>query len=138
MKRIWKILPVLACSIFLVQCEKQASAYKFEVVSANAPCTGFYNLNGDGLTSFDVTENLEGSTYYYDYMKELESPSTILVHVDSIASDVANSITIYIYENDTTVKKQTFTPVSSTTSSGTVYSISGEVEYDFSSSSSSD
>ena len=125
MKRILSIAAVISVCLVLVQCEKPESAYKFEVVSANAPCTGFYNLNGDGLTAFNVTDNLEGSTYYFDYMKELESPSTILVHVDSIASNVANSITIYIYENDKTVKKQTFTPVSSATSSGTVYSISG-------------
>ena len=134
MKRIFLIAAAFTASMMLIQCEKPESAYKFEVVSANAPCTGFYNLNGDGLVSFDVTDNLEGSTYYFDYMKELDSPSTILVHVDSIASNIANSITVYIYENDKTVKKQTFTPVSSTTSSGTVYSISGEVEYDFGSS----
>ena len=100
-------------------------------MSAGAPCTGYYSVNGEKFKAFDVSTLMEGSSYYYDYEKELESPSTVLIHVNSIASNVASSITVYVYVNDDLVENQTFTPVSSTTTTETVWSISGEVKHSF-------
>lgn len=134
MKRFALIIFLVLGSVFLVQCEKASSVYKFEVISANAPCIGFYILDGDDRVPFDVDTTMEGSTYYYDYVKDLDSPTSILIHVDTISTNIANSITVYIYENDKIVKSQVFD--SGSDINGNNNPISGEVSYDFSDSTS--
>lgn len=145
MKRFLSTLVVL-CGIFLIQCETSTtSSCRFVIWSAGAPCSGIYMVDSGDAVAFNVSEYMSGSKYYYSFTKDLDSPKSIIIRVNSSAkvsatidgsSAVADSITVYIYQDDVVVKQSDFSQTATTTSGNYVYSVTGSVSYTFSDSSS--
>lgn len=120
--------------LFFIQCNSTtSSSYKFVVLSHSGKASGYYIVDQDDPVFFAVNTYQDGSTSYYKFSQDLDSPSSVTIHVDSDES-TTSSIIVYIYSNDAIVQKATYSPTSTTSNGTTTYSIVGDLSYTFSSS----
>lgn len=127
------------CIMLLPQCQTAESTTKFVILSHSGTCSGYYTTDSNDPIFFDVTALADGSTSYYSCTQDLDSPSSVTIHIDS-SDSTTTSVTIYIYSDDTVVAKETFSPTTSykyDSSGNLVYTsvITGDLSYTFTSSS---
>ncbi len=111
MKAIYKnlipILLIIISAAVISSCEKKDAeaddSNGFEVVSSNGAFDGYYKV--DGGTAVVFSSSPIGSSIFHSYQKNLISPKSLRVY--ATGSDVATSISIYIYENEKEVSDVT-------------------------------
>lgn len=155
--RISIFLPgILLCiSLCFISCwydddTDDESADRFVIISYNGPCEGYYMLDNGDIKSFTVNTPMSSGSSYYKYTKNLSGPDYISIHIDFSSEDTytieggstpatykTSSVSVYIYASDEIAASDTFSRVYSDTDE-TVFTITGDLSYDYSSDDDSD
>ena len=132
MKKIFTLLLILFLTVPFTACDfgediEVGDAYNFKVISADGPFTGFQVV--DGGISKQFNSNAIDGTSFYNFEKNLSSPSSIYIFATGEDTS-ATSISIYIYADSLLVEDITVSQ--STDINGNPLKVTTSLSYSFS------